>query len=411
MDVKTLKITELIEYKNNARKHSKAQINQIAASIKEFGYCNPILIDENNVILAGHGRFMALKQLNYKKIPCILISTLTEAQKKAYILADNKIAENAQWDEDLLRIELGDLKEIDPDQISLIGFSAADINKILTPKGSEGDDGENKVPPPEEKIFTKLGDIWQLGNHRLICGDSTDHDTVKRLMESNNAILMVTDPPYGVNYDPKWREGCDLGVGKRSTGKVLNDDRADWTEAWELFRGNVTYVWHADKFAVDVFNSLKRAGFEIRNQIIWVKQHFVLSRGNYHFQHEPCWYAVRKGAKGNWTGDRKQTTTWEIKNNNAFGNAKPEETVGHGTQKPVECMRRPILNNSIPQDGIYDPFSGSGTTIIACEQTDRKCYAIELSPQYVDITVKRWQDYTGEEAMNLTSGKKLKEYV
>lgn len=215
------------------------------------------------------------------------------------------------------------------------------------------------------------------------------------------ANLMVTDPPYGVKYDPSWREGCDLGVGKRSKGKVLNDDKADWTETWRLFGGNIAYVWHGGLHTSTVENSLVTAGFQMRAQIIWAKQHFVLSRGDYHWMHEPCWYAVRKGAKGKWTGDRKQSTVWQIKNNNSFGNSEKEETVGHGTQKPVECMRLPIQNNSEKGEIVYDPFLGSGTTLIAAEKMERICYGMELSPEYVDIIVKRWEDFTGQKSEKL----------
>jgi DNA modification methylase len=228
--------------------------------------------------------------------------------------------------------------------------------------------------------------------------------------------LMVTDPPYGVEYDAKWRDGVDPNLGKkiggkntaRSTGVVLNDDRADWTEAWALFPGSIAYVWHGGLHSAEVQASLEQAGFSARAQIIWVKQHFVFGRGDYHWQHEPCWYVVR--GTGKWAGDRKQTTVWQINNNNPFGTGgTAEKKVGHSTQKPVECMRRPIVNNSSPGQAVYEPFCGSGTTVIASEMEGRHCYALELSPAYVDVIVKRWQDFTGQQAVLENDGRSFSE--
>lgn len=213
---------------------------------------------------------------------------------------------------------------------------------------------------------------------------------------------MVTDPPYGVEYDPKWRADAGVNKNDKKLGEVLNDDRADWMEAWALFPGDVAYVWHAGKFTAVVSDSLAAAGFEMRSQIIWAKDRFALSRGDYHWQHEPCWYAVRQTGKGHWAGDRSQSTIWKIK-------SRDDDGVGHGTQKPVECMRRPIENNSSPGQAVYEPFSGSGTTIIAAEQTGRCCYAIELNPAYVDVAIKRWQDFTGQQAVLVESGKTYEE--
>ena len=210
-------------------------------------------------------------------------------------------------------------------------------------------------------------------------------------------LLMVTDPPYGVEYDPSWRNQAGAAKTKR-TGKVLNDDRADWREAWALFSGDVAYVWHGALHAATVAESLEAAGFNIRSQIIWAKERLVLSRGDYHWQHEPAWYAVKKTGKGHWAGDRKQTTLWQIPSKD-----QDAKTV-HGTQKPVECMRRPILNNSSPGQAVYEPFMGSGTTLIAAETTGRVCYGIELNPAYVDVAVERWQAFTGQEAMLAETG-------
>ena len=255
----------------------------------------------------------------------------------------------------------------------------------------------DEIPEVPVVPVSQPGDIWILGNHRLICGDSTDALIVEKLLGAVKPHLMVTDPPYGVQYDPEWRERAGVNTATAAKGKVLNDDRADWREAWALFPGDVAYVWHAGLFAGTVADSLVASGFQLRSQIVWDKGQLVLSRGDYHWQHEPCWYAVKKSAKGHWTGDRKQTTVWDI--------PKPKKSeTGHGTQKPVECMKRPIENNSSPGQAIYEPFSGSGTTIIAGEMTGRHVYAIELNPAYVDVAVKRWQEFTGRSAVHAETG-------
>jgi DNA modification methylase len=215
---------------------------------------------------------------------------------------------------------------------------------------------------------------------------------------------MVTDPPYGVEYDPAWRVAVD-GGGRHALGKVANDDRVDWTPAWSLFPGNVAYVWHAGIYAGEAGASLLAAAFEIRGQIIWRKQHFVMSRGAYHWQHEPCWYAVRKGKPAQWRGDRKQTTVWDVANLNPHGGNREEQQTGHGTQKPIEVMRRPILNHTERGDVVYDPFLGSGTTLIAAEATERVCYGLEIDPQYCDVIVRRWQDFTGRQATLEATGR------
>jgi DNA modification methylase len=230
----------------------------------------------------------------------------------------------------------------------------------------------------------------------LLCGDATAQRDVEQVLRGVSPTLMVTDPPYGVEYDPAWRAKAGVNRSGSKLGKVQNDDRADWREAWQLFPGNVMYVWHAGKFASTVQQSIEACGFEIRSQIIWAKDRFALSRGHYHWQHEPCWYAVRDSAV--WCGDRSQSTLWNIKSRDDDGH-------GHGTQKPVECMRRPVLNNSSPGQVVYDPFLGSGTTIIAAETTGRIAYGLELNPAYCDVIVRRWQDYTGKAAYRESDGR------
>ena len=381
-------VADLIPYARNARTHSEAQVALIAGSIREYGFTNPVLVDGAMGIIAGHGRVLAARKLGLATVPVIELAHLTEAQRRAYILADNRLAEQAGWDRDLLALELGDLRDLGVDLMDL-GFEAGEIDALF--RAAEADPREDVVPEAPETPVSRPGDLWVLGSHRLLCGDATDGDAVARLLAGATPQLMVTDPPYGVAYDPAWRNAAGLSETKR-TGRVLNDDRADWREAWALFPGDVAYVWHGALHATTVAESLVASGFAIRSQIIWAKERLVLSRGDYHWQHEPCWYAVRSKAKGHWSGDRKQTTLWQIASRD-----QDAETV-HGTQKPVECMRRPILNNSSPGQAVYEPFSGSGTSLIAAETTGRSCHAMELDPAYVDVAVTRWEAFTGQTA-------------
>jgi DNA modification methylase len=384
-------LAELAPYARNARTHSDAQVEQIAASIREWGFTMPILVDNGGEIIAGHGRLLAAEKLGLADVPVTVAHGWTTKQIKAYRLADNQLALNAAWDVKLLAAELGELT----DMADLIGFSDDELHAILN--GRQGLTDPDDAPPLPAEPVTQRGDLWICGKHRVLCGDATDADDVERLLGGVKPNLMVTDPPYGVNYDPKWRDGADLGVGERSKGMVPNDNRADWYDAWKLFPGSIAYTWHGGLHSAEVQLSLERAGFSVRAQIVWAKQHFVMSRGDYHWQHEPCWYAVRKGSRGKWQGDRAQSTLWMIQNNNAFG-GQGEEKFGHGTQKPVECMRRPIVNNSSAGQAVYDPFLGSGTTLIAAEMEGRSALCIDIDPGYVDVAVQRWEAFTGETA-------------
>lgn len=389
VSIKPLK--DLIPYARNSRKHSNAQIDQIAASMREWGWTNPVLVDENNTILAGHGRVMAAQKLGIENCPVIIAAGWSDDKKRAYVIADNKISENSSWDEDLLKIEIDDLGGFD---VSLLGFSDKEITQLL--QNAQSVDGEDDVPEISDRVASSMGQVWLMGNHKIMCGDSTNADDVRRLLSNVRPTLMVTDPPYGVEYDASWRNK----LNKRSdtaNGKVLNDDQADWSAAYRLFEGDVGYIWHATSFQHVVYKGIIESGFEVRANIVWVKNKLTISRGHYHYQHEPCFYICRKGKSANWMGDRKQSTVWNIDKN------KKSET-GHSTQKPVECMRRPIVNNSSPGQVVYEPFSGSGTTIIAAELTGRSCYAIELNPDYVDVAVKRWQTLTGGEAVDSITG-------
>ena len=393
-------IEKLRPYAKNAKIHGEAQVAKIAASMAKFGWTVPCLVADDGELIAGHGRVLAAGALGLTEAPVIRIGHLDEAERRAYRIADNKLTELGEWDEVMLRDEIAGLLAEDFD-LDLLGFSDEDLDALLQdPVALDYDgavDGEDDIPEPPVTPVSVTGDLWQLGSHRLICGDSTSADVVGRVLGSVKPLLMVTDPPYGVEYDPSWRNQAGAAKTKR-TGKVLNDDRADWREAWSLFPGDVAYIWHGALHAATVADSLIAAGFNIRSQIILAKDRLVLSRGDYHWQHEPCWYAVRAKGKGHWAGDRKQTTLWQIANKD-----QDTETV-HGTQKPVECMRRPILNNSSPGQAVYEPFMGSGTTLIAAETTGRICYGVELNPVYVDVAIERWQAFTGEEAVLADSG-------
>ncbi|MBS8228333.1 site-specific DNA-methyltransferase [Vannielia litorea] len=386
-------VETLIPYASNARTHSEAQVALIAGSIREFGFNNPVLVDGANGIIAGHGRVLAARKLGLTSVPVIELAHLTEAQKRAYILADNRLAEQAGWDRELLAMELGELADLEVDLGSL-GFDGAELDALLN--HGAADPKEEATPPVPDVPVSRPGDLWVLGTHRLICGDATDAATVKRVLGDVRPHLLISDPPYGVEYDPDWRNRAGASETKR-TGKVLNDHRADWREAWALFPGEVAYVWHGALHATTVAESLVACGFEIRSQIIWAKERHVLSRGHYHWQHEPMWYCVK--GKGHWSGDRTQSTLWNIPSRDQ------DATTVHGTQKPVECMRRPMLNNSSPGQAVYEPFSGSGTSLIAAESCGRHCYAVELNPGYVDVAVLRWQAFTGQEAILNADGR------
>jgi DNA modification methylase len=392
-----------VPYAKNARTHSPAQIDEIAHSINKFGWTMPILVDEQGQIIAGHGRVLAAAKMGLKTVPVMVAVGWTEQQKRAYTLADNQIALNADWNPDLLRAELSELQAMGTPLVDL-GFSIAQIAEYTAPQPVPGIDPE--IAPPLPKTPTsRTGDIWLLGRHRLMCGDATSKPDVMAVLGKDKPNLMVVDPPYGVNYDPQIRTAA------RSIGKVENDHQANWQQAWLLFPGNVAYVWGGGLHSSQAASSLESCGFRIRAEIIWVKTHPVMSRGNYHWQHEMARYAVKEGAEdgwrylpehalaayavkegetANWQGDRKQSSVWFMEN--------IKNETGHSTQKPIEAMRRPILNNSKPGDAVYDPFVGSGTTIIAAEMAARRAIAIEIMPGYVDVTVERWQELMGAKA-------------
>lgn len=378
-------VKKLLPYARNAKKHNAEQVQAIAASIREFGFCNPVLIDKKNGIVAGHGRVLAATQAGLAEVPCIRLGHLTENQRRAYILADNRLAETGGgWDLDLLRAEVG---EIDFDELKAFTLEDLDLGDLLREEEVGSSDAEPQVDRAEELNQTwgvKPGDLWLVGEHRLLCGDSTKADDVGRVLGDARPVLMVTDPPYGVEYDANWRNEADRANGKpygaRAVGKVTNDDRADWTEAWKLFSGDVAYVYHADVRSHEVAVSLIASGFGVRALIVWAKSNFAIGRGHYHHKHEPCWYVVREGKTGHWIGDHSQTTLWEIE--------KPQKSeTGHSTQKPIECMARPMRNHDAPE--VYDPFLGSGTTMVAAQNLSRKCFGLEISPAYCAVILQR----------------------
>jgi DNA modification methylase len=398
-----IEIDQLIPSPRTLRKNDGA-VNRMMAAIKEYGIPIPILgrhREEKIEIVDGHLRVKASRKMGRPTIPVVFCDDWSEAQVKAFRILVNRSATWATWDEELLALELADLNALDFD-LSLTGFDPFEIDEFLFPDAAEP--SAQKVPDLPKNAVTRLGDLWLCDTHRVLAGDATSAEAIKTLYGPESPKLLLTDPPYGVQYDPQWRERAGLGRPQQ-TGLVTNDDRVNWTEAYKLFSGDVAYVWHAGVHAAEVAATLEAVGFRIRAQIVWVKQHFALSRGDYHWKHEPCWYAVREGKSSNWCGDRKQSTVWEVPNLNPFGGSQEEPRTDHGTPKAIEVMRRPILNNTRQNDIVYDPFLGSGTTLIAAELTGRVCYGLEIYPHYVDVIVTRWQDLTGKKAVLEADGR------
>ena len=397
-------IGKFIPYQRNPRKNDQA-VDRMAASIQEFGLKIPVLARSSGEIVDGHLRLKAAQKLGLSEVPVILCDEWTEAQVKAFRLMVNRSVTWADWDTELVAIEIQELQAMNFD-LSLTGFDPPEIDDFLF--GDEADAAEEDIPEPTEEPVTQHGDLWLCGPHRVLCGDATSEDVVRVLLGAAQAALMVTDAPYGVQLDPEWRERAGLGR-QRQTGTIRNDDRVDWTAAYKLFPGDVAYVWHAGVHTAEVAAGLESIGFRIRAQIIWVKQHFALGRGDYNWGHEPAFYAVREGKSSNWCGDRTQSTVWHIANLNPFGGSRREEATGHGAQKPIELMRRPIRNNTARGDIVYDPFLGSGTTLLAAASIDRICYGLDIDPGYVDVIVKRWQRFTGTAAVLEGDGRSFDE--
>lgn len=383
-------IDDLRSHPKNARYLSKEDAKHLKRSISKFGLIDKPIVTYAGDIIGGHQRVKICKEMGFKKIECWVIEGDDLSQRDIDELNIRLNRNTGSWDFDKLA------NEWDVNDLIDWGFNDKDFESDIKLINSVEDNNEVLEPTKDPK--TKLGDIYELGDHRLICGDSTMPDVVSALLAGSEPILMVTDPPYGVEYDASWRKDIKgkLGVAAKALGKVQNDDKVNWALAWHLFPGSIAYIWHAGRFCSEVQKSLEEAEFKIISQIIWAKQHFALSRGDYHWQHEPCWYAVRKDHKHNWQGSRKESTLWEIANLNCFGANSDDERTEHSTQKPLECMARPIRNNTEEGDGVYDPFLGSGTTLIACEKIKRKCFGIELDPAYCDLIVKRWMKDSGK---------------
>ena len=378
-------IDKLVPYARNARTHSKEQILQLRASLREFGFVNPVIVDKDLNIIAGHGRILAAKEEGITEVPCVFAEHLTEAQKRAYIIADNRLAMNAGWDMEMLSVEISELQGADFD-LSVLGFDEAELSKLMGDIEDVKDDDFDVDEELKKPAVTKVGDLWLLGNHRLICGDSTKIDTFTVLMDGKQANLVVTDPPYNVNY-----EG--------SAGKLKNDNMAD--EAFYTFllsafknmeavmtKDASIYVFHADTEGLNFRKAFSDAGFYLSGTCIWKKQSLVLGRSPYQWQHEPVLFGWKKAGKHNWYSDRKQTTIWEFE--------KPKKNADHPTMKPVPLIAYPILNSSMVNSIVLDPFGGSGSTLVACEQTERICYTIELGEKYCDVIVKRYVEQVGD---------------
>lgn len=379
-------IDKLVPYVNNARTHSKEQVMKLRSSLREFGFVNPVIIDKDYGILAGHGRVMAAKEEGLTEVPCVLADYLTEAQKKAYILADNRYAQDAGWDEELLRIEIESLQGEDFD-ILLTGFDVAEIDDLFKEDLKDGikEDEFDVDAELNNPAITKQGDVWLLGNHRLICGDSTKAETYEILMDGKKANLIVTDPPYNVNY-----EG--------SAGKIKNDNM-DNTSFYQFLFDAFTnmesslssdgsiYVFHADTEGLNFRKAFADAGFYLSGTCIWKKQSLVLGRSPYQWQHEPCLFGWKIKGKHQWYSGRKETTIWEFD--------KPKKNGEHPTMKPIPLIAYPIMNSSMSNCIVLDPFGGSGSTLIACEQTNRICHTIELDEKFCDVIIKRYMELVG----------------
>ena len=395
MNIERRKIAELKNDPANARKHSPRNLKAIRDSLDVFGQQKPIVVDSRGVVIAGNGTLEAARELGWDEI-AVAVTDLDPAHAQAFGIADNRTAELAEWDTDVLSKLL---EGMDSDLADILSMDDLELPDSIDGGGQgEGLTDPDEVPEPPEEPITQTGDLWLLGEHRLLCGDSTSAEDVGRLMDGAVAGIMITDPPYGVEYNADWRNHAlrsdGLPSNGRAVGKVSNDDRADWSDAWKLYAGDVVYIWSSDKTAHIVAQSIIATGLSIVCQIIWAKNQLVIGRGNYHPKHEPCWYAVKDGGKRNFTDDRTQTTLWEI-------NKPHKSETGHSTQKPIECMARPLKNHSFKT--VYDPFLGSGTTLIAAEQLGRKCYGMEIDPKYCDVIVKRWEEFTGKTATRETA--------
>ncbi|WP_323085397.1 site-specific DNA-methyltransferase [Providencia alcalifaciens] len=392
IDFKYSDIDSLIPYAMNSRTHSDEQIAQIAASIREFGFLTPVLIDSSGNLIAGHGRLLASRKLGLKQIPSVVADGLTEAQRKAYVIADNKLALNAGWDEDLLRVELQSLLDMDFD-ISLTGFDDDFIQNLLVEEngGLTDPDDAPSIDDINQPV-TQSGDIWLLGKHRLMCGDSTSVEAISELCQENLVDMWLTDPPYNVAYEGKTKDALTIKNDEMGDADFRAFLAAAYCAADSIMKpGAVFYIWHADSEGYNFRGAANDIGWKIRQCLIWQKNGMVLGRQDYHWQHEPCLYGWKDGASHLWASDRKQTTLLDF--------AKPTRNGDHPTMKPVGLFEYQMLNNTKGGDVVLDSFGGSGTTLIAAEKNGRIARIMELDPKYCDVIIKRWQEFTGNDAV------------
>ena len=383
-EMQLVPIEKLVPYVNNARTHSPEQINKLRSSLREFGFINPVIIDRDFGVIAGHGRILAAKEEGIAEVPCVFADHLTEAQKKAYIIADNRMALDAGWDEELLRVEIEAL-QAEAFDLSLTGFDEKELSDLFKDEADVQEDDFDVDAELQKSTITKAGDVWTLGRHRLVCGDSTKPETFTLLMGDRKANLVITDPPYNVNY-----EG--------SAGKIKNDNMensAFYEFLLAAFQNTETvmaddasiYVFHADTEGLNFRRAFADAGFRLSGTCIWKKQSLVLGRSPYQWQHEPILFGWKKKGKHQWYTGRKESTIWEFD--------KPKKNGDHPTMKPIPLLVYPIMNSSMSNTLVLDPFGGSGSTLIACEQTDRSCYTIELDEKFCDVIVKRYIEQVG----------------
>ena len=388
-DFQLVSISKLVPYVNNARTHSPEQINKLRASLREFGFINPVIIDREFGIIAGHGRVMAAREEGIAEVPCVFVDHLTEAQKKAYILADNRMAMDAGWDEELLRVEIEALQGADFD-VGLTGFDDKEIADLFkTDSGKVEDDDFDLTAALEKASFVEEGDVWVVGKHRLICGDATNPDHVAKLMDGKRANLILTDPPYGVSF-------------KSKSGLTIKNDSMKNEEFYEFLKsafvnmaahlepGGSAYVFHADTEGLNFRQAFIDAGFHLAGCCNWVKDSLVLGRSDYQWQHEPVLYGFLKNGKHTWYSDRKQTTIWNFK--------KPKRNENHPTSKPLDLLSYPLGNSSQENAIVVDTFGGSGSTLMACEAMNRICYTMELDPKYASVILRRYVEDTGDAA-------------
>ena len=385
-------LDKLIPYARNPRTHSDAQVSQIAASIAEFGFNNPILVDTKAGIIAGHGRLLAARKLQLQEVPVIVLDHLTDAQKRAYILADNQLALNAGWDDDLLRAELAALQEEDFN-VRIIGFDDEELARLLAAQdAAEGLTDEDAVPELPETPISAAGDLWILGSHRLLVGDATNQNDVARLMAGDAADLVFTDPPYNVDYEGYTEQRLKIKGDRMSDAEFKQFLAAAFGSYRAIVKpGASMYVCHSSSWQREFQDALESASFEVRCQIIWAKNTFAWGFGRYKFQHEPLFYAHVAGEKDPWYGDKSQSTLWNEK--------KPAANRIHPTAKPVELIERALLNSSKSGDVVADLFGGSGSTMIGCERRNRKARLMEIDPKYADCICRRYQEYTGKQAV------------